>query len=496
MPLDLTRTLDVPELTAVGLSLTLADLTRHVFVTGASGSGKTSSIAVPLIRAVLRLRETLPASQRPALIVIDPKKELGGTLHALVPRDELLQIGRPDDRPIDLYASIPRRPHDIGVMADQLIAIAGAEWSTNRDVFWTTSSRAVLRDLLQLDAVGTEDGASAQLAQRRRAHLWRDVARAARQYAGYSEAQCRRLLRIRRPLARYLRLLDLLQRDSPAAPQFDRLVDELTNIFERHAPAAELSALRRLPTLATETGTSLVASVAAQLGCLTADGVQLVVSFDPLPPGRPSGRLDLGQAIRGGHVVLFQPDTEGEEAAAIGRAIKVAYYGAVVGGAALSADRQAVERLAVLVADEYQTVMSLSLTGVNDARFLDRARAYGGAAVLICQSTSALLERVPEGNRSAVRALLTNMGTKCYFASSDPVSVEELRSVIVGPPIAHLPHLLDVRPPSTFPPGKMAWLSAGRFGLGTVPLPFTRPSPTPNHEAEVNRPGIRGDSVS
>lgn len=113
MPLDLTRTLDVPELTAVGLSLTLADLTRHVFVTGASGSGKTSSIAVPLIRAVLRLRETLPASQRPALIVIDPKKELGGTLHALVPRDELLQIGRPDDRPIDLYASIPRRPHDI-----------------------------------------------------------------------------------------------------------------------------------------------------------------------------------------------------------------------------------------------------------------------------------------------------------------------------------------------------------------------------------------------
>lgn len=463
--LHLSQPLVVPELDGVGLSLTVGDLCKHVLVTGGSGAGKSQSVIMPLLRAVLNLRHAQRAAS-PAVLIIDPKRELSEVVSQYAP--DAVSLASPDVRAVDLFGGTNREELDAGTVVDRWLAVAGGDWSTSREPFWRIGARALFVDLVGLDLALAKKGADTADGQLRRAAFWRAIAHDLQSKALATPTEARALLRMRSPVTRYLTLLRLLPRtpgeNEPATGA------RVTEVVLRHvatfAPGMSTPNAAALSRMASETSTSLVATAESMVGTLAADSVQSRICFDPVPPARASSRLNMYEAIRNGAVLVYQPHDGGEESACVSRALKAAWYDAVLNGAAVDGHGRPA-RLALLVADEFQRVITTK--GVSDAQYVDRARALGGACLFASQSISALRERLPEGADHALRALLNNIGLRIVMASTDPVLPREIESVVPAPPPG-LPHLIHSRPPSLYVPGQMLWVRPGGYGIGRAIL--------------------------
>lgn len=463
--LDLSQPLVVPELEGVGLSLSAGDLCKHVLVTGGSGAGKSQSVVMPVLRAVLGLRHG-SRTARPAVLIIDPKRELGDVVTPHAP--DSVALASPEAQAVDLFGGSNREELDAGTVVDRWLAVAGGDWSTSREPFWRIAGRALLVELVGLDLALSKRGLDAADGQLRRAAFWRAIAHDLQTNALATPTQARALLRMRAPVTRYLTLLRLLPRspgeNEPAAGS--RVTEVILRHLATFAAGSSAPNVAGLSRMASETSTSLVATAESMVGTLAADRVQSRICFDPLPPARASSRLNMRDAIRNGAVLIYQPQDGGEESACVSRALKVAWYDAVLNGATVDGNGHPA-RLALLAADEFQRVITTQ--GVSDAHYVDRARALGGACLFASQSISALRDRLPEGADHALRALLNNIGLRIVMASTDPILPREIESVVPAPPPG-LPHLVQARPPSLYVPGQMLFVRHGGYGVGQANL--------------------------
>ncbi|MCZ8203403.1 type IV secretion system DNA-binding domain-containing protein [Gemmatimonas sp.] len=465
-PLDLTTPVDVPELASIGLTVDRAALTRGILVLGSTGSGKTASVLAPLLFGLLREREAAPLEHRSAVVVIDPKRELASPVLASCAGVHVIAAeGTP---PIDAFGSIDRDRADAGVYTDHLLALAGESWEGVRDPFWRTSGREVLRDCVALDLEFAVIGGGVADGHIRRALFWRDLAQTCVNAGRLTAPEARLLQSSQLPISRYLCLLRLLAREPGAGPLPVKPsgADLVLTTLTAHLPSFAPQALWRLPELANETATSVVATAASLVGALSSARVQRAVRLDVLPAVRPTQRLSLFETIRRGEVVIYQPADSSDESAAIGRALKSAVYNAVLYGAACLPDGRP-QRLAALVIDEWPVVVTAG--GVADHEYLALCRGFGGATILGAQSLAAIRERLPGRSTDAVRAAITNTATRVQLATTCPDTVQELRH-LVGPPPVPGPHLLDVRSPAHFLPGEAVWVAPGAWGIGRVKL--------------------------
>lgn len=477
-PLDLTAPVDVPELASIGLTLDRAALTRGVLVLGSTGSGKTASVLAPLLFGLLRERETAPLEHRSAVVVIDPKRELASPV--LGSCEGVHIVGANGTRPLDAFGAIDRDHADAGVYTDHLLALAGESWEGVRDPFWRNSGREALRDCVALDLHFAALGGGVPDGHIRRALFWRDLARACVNAGRISAPEARLLQSLQLPISRYLSLLRLLAREpgSGPGPIKPSGADLVLKTLAAHVPSLALPALWRMPELASETSSSIVATAASLLGALSSERVQRAVRLDVLPAVRPTQRLSMFEIIRRGEVVIYQPADSSDESAAIGRALKSAVYKAVLAGAACLPDGRP-QRLAALVIDEWPAVVTSA--GVADHEYLALCRGFGGATILGAQSLAAIRERLPGRSTDAVRAAITNTATRVQLATTCADTVQELRH-LVGPPPVPGPHILDVRSPGYFLPGEAVWVTPGAWGIGRVRLSDSGPQGrTPAH---------------
>ena len=178
--------------------------------------------------------------------------------------------------------------------------------------------------------------------------------------------------------------------------------------------------------------------------------------------------IDFAKAVdaeEGRRVWVVQPNLVGERGILVAKAMKAAFFEAVLG----NEDRAAGKRKppVAYVADEFHRFVT-SGDGHGEQSFLDTCRSFGAFCALASQSIASIehalagMDGNPAQNTAAVSILLNNVGTKIFFRTTDEGTIRRIRSLCPSAP--GWPLVVDVRPPSTLAPGECyAALPDGRF---------------------------------
>lgn len=444
----------VPELATIGLEILPEQLNRGVLILGASGAGKTLSALAPILSSVRRARRT--SSTRAAVLVIDPK-------HELIAQDDadVVHVGSHNSPAVCFYDDTIDRS-DAGVLLDEALALVPAATPFTRDPFWRASARALLRACLDIDVTVYTGASSAETALLRQKLVWRAIARTLSKRSSSPNSATETLTKLSAPWSRYLALCRLLQRTSGDAPT-DSSLSELVRALRAHLPAYDAGELLSVNALASDTGSSVVATCAAILGPLADARVQRCISFDPNPWAIPPQSVSMAEAIHSGQLLVYQPRDVSEENATIGKAIKRAYLRAIIRGATRDQHGN-LERYAYYIADEFHRFVG------GEEIYFDVMRSNGGCAVVATQSLGALATSLGEGKETLVQTITSNLSTRLQFMSPDPLTTRDWHAMLPMPSISMLPHVLTVRPISMLRAGEAYWFSEGRFGFGRVNL--------------------------
>ena len=210
----------------------------------------------------------------------------------------------------------------------------------------------------------------------------------------------------------------------------------------------------------------------------------------------------------GGPLLLFQPRPGPLDL--VGAALKALLFEAVLEDPDRAGGAPGLP-LVCYVAEDFSRFLTRSRTH-GEAAFLQLARSFGAACLLVTQSL-ADLERAPvAGDGTAERSETTaslvwsNTATKLIFRTADPSTLDRLAALC--PSLPGLLRLIDLRPPSTLAPGECfaaifdsrfvrcqldpspvldalrAILSTPDPGLPAPPAKPTDPSAGPSGEAE------------
>ncbi|MBY0489930.1 MAG: hypothetical protein K2R93_08845 [Gemmatimonadaceae bacterium] len=445
----------VPELASIGLDLKCSTLNRGVLILGASGTGKSRSAILPILAAVRQQWERSEKGKRDCMLVIDPKRELIKSMD-----DHVLILGQEGSIPIRFYDdSIDRS--DAGVLLDEALALSPGATPFARDPFWRSSARSLLRACLLLDTTVHAEATCEEEARLQQQLLWRALAKVFDSRAGGKTGATESLLQNDRPWSRYMALCRLLQRTSNDTSEL--LPQQLAQVIKLHVPTYNPADLLSVHSLAPETGTSVVGTVASVLGPLTDSRVQDSIDFDPSPWPSARYRLSMDEAIRDGLLMAYQPREISDENAMIGRAIKRAYLRAIIRGAACDA-HGVPQRRAFYIADEFQRFIG------GEEMYFDVMRSASGHAIVASQSQAALVQALGPGKELEAQAIMENLSTRVQFMSPDPHTTNAWLTLISRPPVVEYPHVLTVRPISMLKTGQAYWFSEGRFGYGQVRL--------------------------
>lgn len=139
--------------------------------------------------------------------------------------------------------------------------------------------------------------------------------------------------------------------------------------------------------------------------------------------------------------------------------------------------RQNKDRGVAYVCDEFQRFVT-SDPESGEQSYLDRCRAFRGVCVLATQSISSILYEVlsksgehdKSSSEQAISVMLNNIGNKFFFRSTDIATLDLLKNLIPQP-YGEVPHIINVRPPSTLSPGECYYLTAqGQWGRKQVKI--------------------------
>ena len=209
--------------------------------------------------------------------------------------------------------------------------------------------------------------------------------------------------------------------------------------------------------------------------------------------------VDFTEAVgadEGRTVWVIQPKLGGDRQALVAKAVKAAFFEAVLG----NEDRASGVKkpLVGYVADEFHRFVTAGEEH-GEQSYLDTCRSFGGFCALASQSVASIEHALAgaggdqDQNAAAVSILLNNVGTKLFFRTTDDGTIGRIRSLCPTNP--GRPMVVDVRAPSTLAPGECyAALPDGRFErrqlalwLPGRPVSQTpggpRPQPSQPHEA-------------
>ena len=412
----------------------------NTMVLGVTGSGKSASAVMPILGGLLRYR--LADGRQPAVLVIDPKRELEAkvraTLTELGELERLVVVGECD--PIAFFSG--QCPLSVTERIAKLIPLPGQVFQDNS--YWTNLGIAMLRDMFQL-----EHEYLADTGQR----LFEDIAD--------------RLTLRRIPQASSWTTLRMVLTHSRLGP---RALKEISTALNHLCESAGIVS-PSTNVMSVYTGDSdllqqwnyvCMSAVDTLATALGNPDISRFADLDVLPD-LTQPRTDIQALMDAGKVVLFCPEKrDAHRIAAL--ALKAKWYEAVFARADL-------ERPVGIVIDEAQLFLTNDPEN-GEQSFLDRCRAYRAITVLATQSLASL-NYAFGSNASAQTALeiiVANTPSKIIFRSTDSDTVHALRSLI-PPSDRGGPHIIDVRRPSVMKPGEAYFMfTDGSWGRRRVDL--------------------------
>lgn len=432
-------------------------LSRHVFIIGETGSGKSKSAVIPLLRGLESYRgdatkPILPAS----ILLIDPKNELAATLSP-ERQAELAAItfGEPSPR-VRLFEGLDpmRATYDevSGRLHGWLIPPASTQHSANSEYF-ERAARTLFDQLLEADLFLYQRHGLKGLET-----FWEAVD------TGAAAAKCGIKGQFLLRPAQYFRSHHdiVASRSGDGKESAFGLYCKLLEAFE--APPSLLAGLQGLVALATETYTSVMGGVTNKHRVLINPQLEAHVNLSPFH--ELEGDLHVRDCLASGRVVCYRPSDASDAANAIGRTLKSLFF-------LHSFTREDLERPFVYICDEFQRFITNDPVS-GEQSFLDRCRAYRGICVLATQSEAAIryalaVDGDSKRDEAAIDILLNNTGTKLFFRSTDQLTKHRLLDLLPSP--HNGPHIIQVRPPVTLSPGECYYLQAdGSWGRGQVRL--------------------------
>lgn len=409
---------------------------NNTLAIGGTGSGKSQSLVIPLLNALLRyeLKDGTVAS----VLVIDPKKELLAhvrkTLNHRNELDRLVIIG--EGGPIPIFA------HDSTLsMSDKfakLQVFGPQEHSSGDHSYWRNLGNAVLLDLMQLEwtfAMQTQG-------KRLFALLCAELELPNTSGKGFWQ-QLRAVLAHSRTSRARLRVTDTLLR---FICRQARVEIRSTQVMQVYTGDDELM---RQWTYAVQSADPLVIA-------MSNPDVTEFVDLDPVQKLNNSN-INIGDLIEQGKVIVFCPEPrEGHRLAAM--SLKAKFFEAVF-------SRKNQLRPIGVVADEFQKFVT------NDAEtgeqsFLDRCRAYRCIAVLATQSISSLKYALGStaAAQTAVEIVTANTPSRFIFRTTDTDTVAWLKSQLPYASDSD-PHVIDLRRPMGLQQGEAYFMLAnGKWG--------------------------------
>lgn len=470
---------------------------RHVLVLGEPGSGKTASAILPAVAAACEPRNRVGCA-----LVIDPKREIRGAAAELAGAD--LRVFAPGER---------------GGVRQIIDVMASPEWSVAADVasgrVKTAARKMLLRSasLAPGSPAATLNGASAKardsyweidgakfaltvlattLAMFDSAS-WRGCGDEDHDAHGPRAAEFAR--RYRRAVRRFGRLAGIRKggKDGRGHPNALALAAHVLATFfsRKYCPwlARKLAArfeggkgetrelaedIRQWIEIA-ETGNGqyvgLHAMARQALGDF-GDGLAartLYFGCEPcLAPGVASGALAVVgfgdvDARKGRAIHLYQPSLAGAHDILIAKALKAAYFEAILGSAVRSGTGHGMPLVAYIADEAHRFATSDAAHG--EQSFMDACRSFGAFCVLATQSCSSLRHALGDADGAgahAVEMLLANTATKLFFRSTDGMAQRYVAGLC--PLAPGRPCVAEVRPLSTLRPGECyAVLADGRL---------------------------------
>ena len=477
-------------------------LGRHVLALGQTGSGKSASVVLPVVRAIV----AAPPDRVSASLIIDPKHEIGPLLTQLAP--ERVQHLRPAQAGLCLMSG-PRWSLDADLAAGNWLGAAtkivlravscvptsparvlmdhqqdtlNGEFFAREGTEFLLTVLALVLMLTQRDAPPPEDWLAGDSA----ACLW--VRALLDRANGGPDARGPNALAlaayalqgplIEPPKAQpesvfdHNRFDDNPFDDSPVAQAdwlFARIARGAQNVWGtgegRDVIERVLSYWTPMVTVRPQF-VGVLSSARAACSDFAEPHVAHTLYFGCEPGfGDVDGAAcDFANAVSpdaGGRVLVFQPSRDGLDTL-VTKALKALFFEAVFNNSDRASGRPDLPLLGYVCDEAHRFVTS------DPVSFVDSCRSYGVFCVLACQSLASIEHALSHGggsevsDRTAASILSNNMGSKFFFRSTDgrtAAHVEDLSPYRPG-----LSPITQLRPLSTLAPGECyAALADGRF---------------------------------
>lgn len=411
-------------------------LLNNALTLGGTGSGKTHSVVMPLLAALLNYQ--LHNGSCAAVLVIDPKRELEEQVRRTLAQrgesDRLVVIG--ECAPVPLFAA------DCPLSAsDRLVKLQtfGPSDQTNGDhAYWRNLGLAMLLDILQLEL-----DFAAKTGGRRLMALLAEELQLTRAKGVCFWSSLRDVLAYTRASRNKLKEADGLLRK---ICRLACVISSSVQVMEVYTGDEEL--LRQW--------CYAVQSAEPLINALANPDIERFVDLDPV---QDNGRAhtDIASLLAQGKIVLFCPEPrEGHRIA--GKAVKQKFFEAVF-------SREDLEKPIGVVIDEAQRFITDDAE-TGEQAFLDRCRAYRAIVVMATQSIASLKHALGSNAtaQTALDIISANTPTKFILRSTDVDTVTWLRNQLPQSG-DDSPHIIDIRRPSNLKPGEAYFMLAdGSWG--------------------------------
>ncbi|MHB8240332.1 MAG: type IV secretory system conjugative DNA transfer family protein [Vulcanimicrobiaceae bacterium] len=459
---------EIPEWRSLNSAMRPQDMSRHFLILGETGSGKTKSAVIPLLKSALAYRSDDP-ERRASLLIIDPKFELREIIkHVMAETKDtrrLVEFGSSTsvDRRVPFFYDPGESESDIEPReaVDQVLQLspdATGQMLDTRNAFFSSSARDILVDLITLDSfVRTSLGTSTS--------IWR-----------------------------YWNRLDLKD-DKSNAIQIPKVPIDQKNYFSsilafvRFAAGNQRDAWKALHAAGSdakvpdsllefcrgrrEEGSNeyggVMQSCISFLTILANGTLAGNVSLDPLDKGNDASDILMDECLDNGDIILYCPSRSATSAIAdaIGRSLKMQFFKATF-------RRKNKLRPIFYVCDEFQRFITADPDS-GEQSFLDRCRAYRAICVGATPSLASLQHSLGASTSSylggaSLDIVLNNTGNKVFFRNTDIGTADRLMSLLPASK-PNTPHVVAERPLATLSVGECYFLmSDGSWGRSRVEL--------------------------
>jgi len=451
-----------------------ADMSRHFMILGETGSGKTKSAIIPLIKSILNYQTV-----RPSMLVIDPKNELYEHFET---KQNIVRFNF-EEHSIDFFEGVDLARATPDDLKSRIFSIFPDDFK-GREPFWNNHADACIRAFFAIDLEIFKSQGAAGITE-----FWNSFTLfLGDKIAYYSNAlkepflskeeiqnnqnmlwhtkELYSFFNLGYDATNYFQKYSQLLNENIYLSMFLEFADKAF-LFGGNEGISYLKSLVRISFDATFRG--ITATVQSILSTFTTNEFVASVKINPFTRSR-SGCINVKEFMDSGLTLVFTPNPNSRISELIGRCVKAKFF-------ELSFVREDMGRPFAYVCDEFQQFITADKSS-GEQSFLDRCRAFKVICVLATQSISSLSYGLSTSSsasqnsaQDAINILLQNTGNKLFFRNTDAIITDKLLRLIPSPKNPVNPHVVCVQPTASLSVGECYYTFCnGNWGIAQIDL--------------------------